>query len=167
MPVNIFFAGLYHSDDQEGVTAVNMVKKLAAKELKGNLAFVNDYNTDLAKYLTSGADIWLNTPVVGFEACGTSGMKAALNGALNFSTKDGWFYEVDSNEIGWEIDDKKIKTSIYDILEKEIVPTYYDDGRITELWIKKMQTARDLMINNFSATRMLKDYVENIYSKLI
>lgn len=166
-PVNIFFAGLYHSDDQEGVTAVNMVKKLAIKELKGNLAFVNDYNTDLAKYLTSGADIWLNTPVVGFEACGTSGMKAALNGALNFSTKDGWFYEVNSNEIGWEIDDKNIKTSIYDILEQEIVPTYYDDGRITELWIKKMETARNLMLDNFSATRMLKDYVENIYSKLI
>jgi starch phosphorylase len=166
-PVNIFFAGLYHSDDQEGVDAVNVVKKLAAKELRGNLAFIDDYNTDLARNLTSGADVWLNTPVVGFEACGTSGMKAALNGALNFSTKDGWFYEVNSNEIGWEIDDKNIKSSVYDVLENEIVPTYYDNGRITEQWIKKMEAARSLMLNNFSATRMLRDYIEKIYSKLI
>jgi starch phosphorylase len=166
-PVNIFFAGLYHSDDQEGVAAVSAIKKYAAKELKGNLAFVDDYNTGLAHYLTSGADIWLNTPVVGFEACGTSGMKAALNGALNFSTKDGWLFETDIDQIGWEIDDRNIKTSIYDILEKEIVPTYYDDGRITELWKKKMKTARNLVQNNFSAARMLKDYIEKIYSKLI
>jgi starch phosphorylase len=166
-PVNIFFAGLYHSDDQEGIVAVNTIKKLASKELKGNLAFVDDYNTNLAKSLTSGADIWLNTPVVGFEACGTSGMKAALNGTLNFSTKDGWFYEVDSDEIGWEINDRNIKSSIYDILEWEIVPAYYDEGRVTELWRNKMKNARKLALENFSATRMLKDYIEKIYSKLI
>ncbi len=166
-PVNIFFAGLYHSEDQEGIAAVEKIKKFAGGQLKNNLAFVEDYNTKLALNLTSGADIWLNTPVVGFEACGTSGMKAALNGTLNFSTKDGWFYEVDSNEIGWEIDDRNIKTSIYDILEWEIIPSYYDDGKVTELWKKKMQNARNLALENFSATRMLKDYIERIYSKLI
>lgn len=165
--VNFVFAGLYHSSDKEGISALETVKKLSETKLKGNLVFMNDYNTELATFLTSGCDIWLNTPVVGFEACGTSGMKAALNGTINFSTKDGWLYEVDMNEIGWEIDSAKIKTNIYDILENEIIPAYYDDGHATDLWKNKMKNARSVVKDNFSATRMLRDYIEKIYSKLI
>jgi len=166
-PVNILFSGLYHSEDEEGIAAVNAIKKYALKELRGRLVFLDDYNTGLSGELTSGADIWLNTPVVGFEACGTSGMKAALNGALNFSTKDGWLYEADLNKIGWQIDDIKIKTNIYDILEKQIIPDYYDSGEITPLWKQKMADSRNLAIEKFSAGRMLKDYIERIYSKLV
>ncbi len=114
----------------------------------------------MSPYLTSGTDVWLNTPVVGFEACGTSGMKAMLNGSLPCSTRDGWVDEAELDQIGWLLDSSKVNDSLMVTLEKQIVPAYYGNGS----WAERMTLARELAKSQFSATRMLREYVEMLYS---
>ena len=123
-------------------------------------AYLPDYDLELAQLLTSGCDVWLNTPVVGFEACGTSGMKAALNGVLPISTKDGWMAEIDPLGIGWIIDSDKVSDSLYQTLEHQVIPLYFDHR---QEWIKNMASARRLILDRFTTTRTLKEYVEKLY----
>lgn len=164
-PFKLVLAGTLHPSDKEGAEMLERIRHSIASQLQGSVAYLPTYNLDVAKLLTAGCDIWLNTPKVGYEACGTSGMKAALNGCLPFSTKDGWVAEVDMFEIGWTVEDEPITKNILDMLENKIVPLYYsrqEDG-IPFSWIKNMQNARELVLNEFSATRMLYDYIEKLY----
>jgi starch phosphorylase len=110
--------------------------------------------------MTSGCDVWLNTPKIGLEACGTSGMKAAVNGLLSLSTADGWMGEVDIDSIGWKLNDENISQSIYDTLEQKVIPAYEDyiRGADTYGWGNKMLASHKLITSRFSTTRMLDEY---------
>lgn len=165
--VKIVFAGHASEGDEEGEKILKEVRQIIAEDLKGIAVFLPNYNLELAKLLTSGCDVWLNTPVVGSEACGTSGMKAALNGALPLTTKDGWVDEVDLSGIGWILENTNINHNILNILDKSIIPMYYkhlenpsDSG---SEWLARMEKARGLILEKFSMTRALREYIENIY----
>lgn len=160
--VRVIFSGLPHPADQSGQEMVRQLKNLASGELKDQLVFIDDYNTVVSSKMVAGCDVWLNTPHVGFEACGTSGMKAALNGVLNVSTNDGWLAEIDTKKVGWELDDEKISQSLLQTLGNQVIPMYVGNK---EEWVEKMKSAREEIINNFSASRMLKEYIEKLYSK--
>ena len=127
--------------------------------------YLPNYNLTLASLLASGTDVWLNTPVVGFEACGTSGMKAALNGVLPVTTKDGWIDEVELYGVGWILESDNITQTLLDVLERDIAPMYYavDASGKPSQWIRHMRNARELVYNQFSATRMLRNYIETMY----
>lgn len=164
-PIRIVMGGIAHQSDDEGREMLNTLKNIIQKELPGTAVYLNDYNATLARLLTSGCDIWLNTPVIGSEACGTSGMKAALNGTLPFSTKDGWVDEINITDVGWDIDSGSVEKSIQDVLQYDILPLYYSSDK--NKWELLMKNARNLVINKFSSTRMLKEYVEKLYLPVI
>jgi starch phosphorylase len=168
-PVKIVFAGLPHPDDRIGVEMLNQILRMAAGELNGTVVYLKDYTIDLGAMLTSGCDVWLNTPIVGYEACGTSGMKASLNGTLPMTTPDGWAAEVNLDEIGWALASENIKDSLLSTLRDKIVPGYYnrDTNGLPAEWINKSLKARQLILDSFSATRMLKQYVDNMYVRIL
>jgi glucan phosphorylase len=167
-PVRIVFAGQPHPSDTEGLQLMNELKSLIQDKLSGVAVFLPHYNMEIAQLLTAGCDAWLNTPAVGFEASGTSGMKAALNGVLPITTKDGWVDEAEERirESGWILDDEKITEDFLDLLEQTIAPMYYArNGKgVPEAWEQRMRAARMMALNGFSATRMLKEYVNLLYS---
>ena len=168
-PVRIVYSGTLHPSDIEGTRGLEKLHGLVEKELRGVAVYLSGYNIELAKLLVAGCDVWLNTPIVGNEACGTSGMKAALNGSLPLSTKDGWMADIDFYGIGWALDDEKITESILDTLENEIIPLYYRRHENNEPfhWIQSMQNSRSLIQEKYSTTRMLSEYIEKLYSPLI
>lgn len=165
--VKIVFAGNESEGDKEGEKILKDVRRIIADDLKGIAVFLPNYNLELARLLTSGCDIWLNTPVVGSEACGTSGMKAALNGVLPLTTKDGWVDEVDLTGIGWILEDTDINHKILDILDKSVILMYYkhleNPNDSDSEWLARMEKARELILEKFSMTRALREYIENIY----
>lgn len=163
-PIRFVVAGIAPPNHPESIAMLESVKTLIENELKGIAVYLPDYDTTLAKLLTSGCDVWLNTPVVGSEACGTSGMKACLNGTLPASTKDGWIDEVDLSDIGWILDTDSLQESILTALEKSIAPLYYNDKHTWEFYMKN---ARNLILTQFSTTRMLKNYFEKMYLPII
>ena len=165
--IKIVFAGHESEGDKEGEKILREVRRIITDDLKGIAVFLPNYNLELAKHITSGCDVWLNTPVVGSEACGTSGMKAALNGALPLTTKDGWVDEVDLTDIGWILEDTDINHNILNILDKSIIPMYYKHlenlNNSASEWLARMEKARGLILEKFSMTRALREYIENIY----
>lgn len=163
-PIHVVFAGQAHEGDIEGANVLKILQQHIEGDLKGQVIYLPDYTISLAKRLVSGCDIWLNTPVVGFEACGTSGMKAALNGDLPCSTNDGWMAEVNMYGIGWLLDSDLVNQSIMDTLEQKILPLYYDNK---SGWEQNMQHARQLVKNEFSTTTMLRKYIELLYKDAI
>lgn len=167
--IHVVLSGLCHENDESGHVILEKIKKIVAEDLKGIVVYLPDYNMSNAKLLVSGCDIWLNTPVVGFEACGTSGMKAALNGVLPLSTADGWVAEANMYEVGWLLQNANISDDILSILKQQIIPLYYnrDNNCISQLWVKMMQNARDMTINQFSATKMFRRYIEEFYLPVI
>ena len=164
-PVNVIMAGLAHQSDDSGREMLTKLQNMIGNELKGSVVYLPNYNTTVAKMLTTGCDVWLNTPVVGSEACGTSGMKATLNGTLPCSTKDGWMDEVNLPEVGWSVDSETITDSLLTTLEQQIVPAYYREDK--SMWENLQKNGRALIINQFSATRMLRDYFEKTYLPII
>ena len=164
-PVRLVIGGVPNPDDSDGLAMLEKLKLLIKEELAGSVVYISEYSMDLAKILTSGCDVWLNTPIVGFEACGTSGMKAAMNGVLPFSTKDGWVDEIELSKVGWHIDSNNVTESILDTLEHNIAPMYYDcdTSCVPKLWEEYMRNARTMAMNQFSATRMLREYLEMLY----
>ena len=116
--------------------------------------------------LVAGCDVWVNTPQVGLEACGTSGMKAALNGLLSLSTADGWMAEIDMKRIGWELDDADVSGSMYSALEQHIVPAYatYLTHHDRFGWLHKMMDAHMMIRNRFSTRRMVQEYSEHLWT---
>lgn len=146
----------------------------------GRLVFLEDYDMNLARYLVQGVDVWLNTPRRPNEASGTSGEKAALNGVLNFSVLDGWWREGYNGSNGWaigndtdydnpELQDQMDAESLYDILENEIIPLYYDrsSGNLPKEWILRMKESIRTLAPEFSMRRMVKDYASDLYFPLM
>lgn len=164
-PVRLVIGGVPHFDDKEGLAMLKKLKLLIEGELAGSVVYMPEYGIEVAKILVSGCDVWLNTPIVGFEACGTSGMKAALNGVLPFSTEDGWIDEIELSKVGWHIDSDNVTESILDTLEQDIISMYYnrDSSGVPKLWEERMRNARTIGMDQFCATRMLREYVEMLY----
>jgi len=177
MPVQIIFAGKAHPADEPGKLLIQQVYRAVKKaENGGRLVFLEDYDMNLARYLVQGVDVWLNTPLRPMEASGTSGMKAALNGGLNFSVLDGWWREAYNGQNGWAIgtdanaaspeqQDQEDADSLYRILEEEIVPLYYerDPKEISHGWLRRVKESMKTIIPRFSTRRMVKEYVERLY----
>jgi glycogen phosphorylase len=176
-PVQIIFAGKAHPHDIPGKNLIKDIVHFASDpEIRSKIVFLENYDLEIAKYLVSGSDIWLNTPRRPMEASGTSGMKAAINGVLNTSILDGWWAEGYTPERGYaigageEYEDEELQDEIeskllYDLLEREIIPTYYDRGRdgLPRDWIAKMKASMSELGGLFSTSRMLTEYAERFY----
>ncbi len=164
-PFRVVFAGYAHPGDGDGQGLLNEVRRLADGEFSDCVAYLPNYDMKLARLMTSGCDIWLNTPVVGFEACGTSGMKAALNGVMPCSTKDGWVDEADLTGRGWLIHSDRVTQDLLDRLEKDILPLYYDRDQkgFPAAWEEVMRRSREMIMDRFTATRMVREYAEMLY----
>ena len=171
--LQLIFAGKAHPADDPGKQILQRIFNLARDpELGGRIAFVEDYGEELAQDLVHGVDVWLNNPRPPLEACGTSGMKAALNGVLHLSILDGWWPEGYNGRNGWAFggdettdSDAADAEALYTILEQEIVPLYYqvnDDG-IPVDWVKKMKDSIKTTGPAFSARRMVKQYSQKFY----
>ncbi|MCL2721878.1 MAG: alpha-glucan family phosphorylase [Treponema sp.] len=176
-PVQLIFAGKAHPHDIPGKELIREVIHFADKyDVSSRIVFVENYDISVAKYLTSGGDVWLNTPRRPMEASGTSGMKAAMNGVLNCSILDGWWDEAYDPEVGWAIghgehyQDEKLQDDVeskalYDLLEREIIPMFYDRGRdgLPREWIKMMKDCMKTIGQSMSSHRMLMDYSNQFY----
>jgi starch phosphorylase len=176
-PVQIIFAGKSHPADLPSKKLLHHVYTLAMdREFQGRIAFVEDYDIHMAHYLVQGVDVWLNTPRRLCEASGTSGMKAALNGVLHLSIRDGWWYEGYNGTNGWAIgddveaydpkeEDESDAAALYRLLEEEIVPLYYrrDSNGVPHGWVHMIREAISSIVPVFSTRRMLKEYTERMY----
>jgi glycogen phosphorylase len=176
-PVQIIFAGKSHPADFPSKQLLQHVFTLATdREFQGRIAFVEDYDMHMARYLVQGVDVWLNVPRRLQEASGTSGMKAAVNGVLHLSVRDGWWYEGYNGDNGWAIgddieaydrgeEDRSDAAALYRLLEEEIVPLYYQRDRVgvPHGWIGKVKEAIGSIVPYFCTRRMLKEYVEQMY----
>jgi phosphorylase/glycogen(starch) synthase len=178
-PVVFIFAGKAHPNDLESQQHIkNIFNTINDSSLNGKIILLENYNMEIAKYMVQGVDLWLNTPVMGEEASGTSGIKASINGVLNFSVKDGWYPEAFNENLGWalpdndftdiELRDKSDAELIYRMLKNEIIPMYFDrdkDG-LPANWIKKMKHSIAAITPAFSSMRMADEYFKNYYQPL-
>jgi starch phosphorylase len=176
-PIQLIFAGKAHPHDLPGKELIREIVHFAERyDVTSRIVFVENYDMTVAKYLTSGGDVWLNTPRRPMEASGTSGMKAAMNGVLNCSILDGWWDEAYNPEVGWAIGhgeqyvDEKLQDDIeskalYDLLERDIIPLFYQRGRdgLPREWIKRMKDCMRQIGHSMSCHRMLMDYSNNFY----
>src|ERR1019366_433181 len=174
-PVQIVIAGKAHPKDQPGKTFIREIAQLARDpQLWKHIVFVEDYDMKVARELVQGVDLWLNTPRRGEEACGTSGMKAAMNGVLNLSVLDGWFDEAYEISGGWAIGDREPYSpdqdevhsrAIYSILENEIVPMYYQDREegVPVDWVRRMKQSLIHLSPQFNSQRMVGEYMAQLY----
>ena len=177
-PIQIVFAGKAHPADDPGkVVLQNLINLSRDPRIGGRVAFVEDYGEQLAQYLVHGVDVWMNTPLPPFEACGTSGMKAALNGVPHLSLLDGWWEEGFNGKNGWAVEhdanaenpDGHDAEKIYRLLEDQIIPLYYQvsDNGIPLEWVDLMKETMKSASSGFSARRMVKQYIEKFYSSSI
>ncbi|MBI4685586.1 MAG: alpha-glucan family phosphorylase [Nitrospirae bacterium] len=176
-PLQIIFAGKAHPADDPGKRILQRIFNFAHDpDLGGRIAFVEDYDEQLAQYMTHGVDVWLNNPLSPMEACGTSGMKASMNGVPHLSILDGWWIEGFNKKNGWgfggkerENGDASDAEALYEILENEIIPLYYkiDDDGIPHDWVKVMKEAIRSIAPLFSARRMVKEYAEKFYQNAL
>lgn len=164
MPVQILYAGNSHSADPTSASLIEEVIKIFATDLKGHAIFIPNYNIALANHMTSGSDVWLNTPKGSLEACGTSGMKAISNGVLQCTVLDGWTYEAEWDGVGWVLDPENVAEDFYNLLQNEIAPLYYskDENNLPNGWIERMKKSIELS-RKFSATLMLEGYKKKLY----
>ena len=177
-PVQIVFAGKAHPADHPGKQHLQRIYRRAIDPaFGGRIAFVEDYDLHVAHFLVQGCDVWLNTPRQPYEASGTSGMKASINGALHLSTGDGWWVEGYTGTNGWLIDggvvsddpaavDAADAEALYRLLEEEVVPTFYerDATKIPRRWLQMVKEAIRTTMPRFSARRMVKQYAERMYA---
>ena len=172
-PLQIIFAGKAHPSDDEGKRILQRIFQFAIDpELGGRVAFVENYGEQLAQYMVHGVDLWLNNPLPPFEASGTSGMKAALNGVPHLSVLDGWWIEGYNGKNGWAFEgrgDTEDAGAVYDLLENEIIPLYYrlDDDGVPVGWVKVMKEAIKNAGPFFSARRMVKEYTTKFYQNAL
>ena len=176
-PVQIIFAGKAHPQDNPGKELIQQIIHLARREeFRRRIVFIEDYDMSIARYLVQGADVWLSTPLRPREASGTSGMKAAANGVINVSTLDGWWDEAYEPDTGWAIGRGELyedlnyqndieSRAIYGILEKEIVPLFYDrnSNGLPHKWIARMKAAMRTICPIFNTNRMVREYAERFY----
>ncbi len=154
LKIQFIIAGPVVTSDPGSLAIANRLRQAVSPKL----AFLPHYSLSIAKVLVGGADVWLNTPIVGKEACGTSGMKAGLNGALLMTTVDGWAAEVKEEEVGWFINDA---ADLYEKLKTSVVPLFYDHP---DQWTKRSETIKNLIKTKFTTARMLEDYKNKLYA---
>jgi len=176
-PVQIIFAGKAHPQDHAGKEVIKNIVHLAQKpEFRDRVAFIEDYDLNVARYMVQGSDVWLNNPRRPLEACGTSGMKATANGAINMSVLDGWWAEAYQLGLGWAIgsgeeyqdpayQDYVESQALYDLLERYAIPLFYERGRdgLPRGWISMMKSSLLNLVGRFNSHRMLEDYVHQLY----
>ncbi|HVU76227.1 MAG TPA: alpha-glucan family phosphorylase [Gaiellaceae bacterium] len=161
-PVQVVVAGKAHPQDAPGKDVMQEIVELSRGKAKGRLVFLEDYDIDLARMIIPGCDIWLNTPRRPYEASGTSGMKAAVNGVLNFSVLDGWWAEAYDPAYGWAIDgvsDEADVEQLYTLLEQQVVPAFRDRSA----WIEMMKSSIAELAPRFSMQRTVIDYAVRYY----
>jgi starch phosphorylase len=176
-PVQLILAGKAHPADDTGKDLIRKILELVKEEpFRGRIVFIEDYDINVARYMVQGADVWLNTPRRPLEACGTSGMKAAANGALNLSVLDGWWDEGYLGDNGWAIgsgeeydnpvyQDDIESRALYDLLEETVRPLFYERGAddLPREWIHMMKRSIGTICPVFNSHRMVSDYIETSY----
>ncbi len=175
-PVQFVIAGKAHPRDSVGKELIKHIVQFARREeVSHRLVFIEDYAIDIARFLVQGVDVWLNNPVKRLEASGTSGMKVTPNGGINMSILDGWWPEAYDGANGWVIGDDRARDddhqnfveseSVYDLLECEIIPLFYDRGTdgLPRKWIARMKASMRTCVPQFSANRMVREYAEQMY----
>ncbi len=180
-PVQFIFAGKAHPADAGGQALIKRVVEISKMpEFVGKIIFLENYDMELAKRLVSGVDVWLNTPTRPLEASGTSGQKAELNGVLNFSVLDGWWYEGYKKDAGWSLTDKRTFENqdyqddldaavVYSTFENEIIPQFYEvnDQGIPEKWVRSIKNSIAHIAPEFTTRRMINDYLRKFYNPML
>jgi starch phosphorylase len=176
-PVQLILAGKAHPEDLEGQAMIREWHAfLRRPEVASHGLFLADYDMLLTEQLIAGADVWISTPRRPWEASGTSGMKALVNGGLNLSELDGWWAEAYAPDVGWALGDGKERgddpawdaaeaNALYDVLENEIIPKFYtrDDRGNPPKWLALMRESMARLTPRFSANRMVREYTDNLY----
>jgi starch phosphorylase len=176
-PIQFLFAGKSHPADSEGKDLIKQIIHFARDVgVRRKVVFLENYDMNVARYMVQGVDVWLNTPRRPYEASGTSGMKAAANGVLNCSILDGWWVEGYAADLGWAIGRGETYTdngyqdhvegqALYDILEKQIIPLFYQRGveNTPHEWIARMKNCMRKLAPVFNTNRMVRDYAEKFY----
>ena len=179
-PVQFLFAGKAHPHDGAGQGLIKKIVEISRRpEFLGKIIFLENYDMKLARRLVSGVDIWMNTPTRPLEASGTSGEKALMNGVVNFSVLDGWWYEGYRKGAGWALTDKRTyqnqayqdqldAATIYSLLENEIVPLYYSQNEegLSKEWVKVMKNSMAQIAPHYTMKRQLDDYYDKFYCKM-
>ena len=178
-PVQFLFAGKAHPADGAGQGLIKRIFEISQRpEFIGKILFLENYDMQLARRLVSGVDIWMNTPTRPLEASGTSGEKALMNGVVNLSVLDGWWYEGYREGAGWALTDKRTyqnqeyqdkldASTIYSLLEQEIIPMYYARNRkgYSDLWVKTVKNSIAQIAPHYTMKRQLDDYFDKFYNK--
>jgi starch phosphorylase len=176
-PAQLIIAGKAHPADEEGQAMIyQWIRFIVRPEARPHVVFLSDYDMLLTEHLVQGVDVWLNTPRRPWEACGTSGMKALVNGALNLSVLDGWWAEAYTPEVGWALgdgqehgddpaNDAAEAEALYTLLEQKVVPEFYnrDQNGIPTAWVARMRQSMARLTPQFSATRAVREYTEKYY----
>lgn len=176
-PMQLIFAGKAHPADDYGKDMIKTITSLASgEEFRQRIVFIEDYDINVARYMVQGADVWLNNPRRPLEACGTSGMKAAANGALTLSILDGWWDEAYTGENGWAIgrgeeydnttyQDDIESLALYELLEESVKPLFYERGvdDLPREWIRMVKRSVRTICPVFNAHRMVSEYAETCY----
>ncbi len=179
-PIQFVFTGKAHPADGGGQGLIKHIVEISRRpEFLGKIIFLENYDMRLARHLIAGVDVWLNTPTRPLEASGTSGEKAEMNGVLNFSVLDGWWYEGYKEGAGWALTDKRTyenqqyqdqldAATIYHTLETEIIPTYYakNSKGYSPEWIQYIKNSMSEIAPDYTMKRMLDDYINRFYNKL-
>ena len=175
-PIQLIVAGKSHPADDAGKALIQQIVRFADRpELRHRIAFLPDYDISMARLLYWGCDVWLNNPLRPLEACGTSGMKSALNGGLNLSIRDGWWDEWFDGENGWEIPSAEVvsderrddleSAALYELLQNSVAPTFYDrdDNGVPGRWVEMVRHTLQSLGPKVLASRMVRDYTEQYY----
>jgi starch phosphorylase len=177
-PIQLVIAGKAHPADDGGKELVQQIVRFSDRaDVRHRIVFLPDYDIGMARYLYGGCDVWLNNPLRPLEACGTSGMKSALNGGLNLSIRDGWWDEMYDGENGWAIPtadgvtdperrDDLEATAFYELVEKQVRTRFYDRGSdgVPQRWVDMVRHTLQTLGPKVLASRMVRDYVEQLYA---
>jgi starch phosphorylase len=177
-PVQLIIAGKSHPADDGGKALIQQVVQFAdAPDVRHRMVFLPDYDMSMARYLYWGCDVWLNNPLRPLEACGTSGMKSALNGGLNLSIRDGWWDELYDGKNGWAIPtadgvenpdrrDTLEANALYDLIATQVAPQFYDRGPdgVPTSWVSLVRHTLATLSPQVQASRMVQEYVERLYA---
>ncbi len=168
--VQVLVAGKAHPRDEDGKRFVQeWIRFVRRDDVRASAVFLADYDLRLAEHLVQGVDVWINTPRPPWEACGTSGMKVLVNGGLNLSIRDGWWAEAYRPEVGWVLegsrDDAGDAAELYDVLEREVVPSFYDRDThgIPRSWVARVRASMAALTPSYSANRALREYTQGYY----
>jgi starch phosphorylase len=176
-PVQIIFAGKAHPRDDAGKHFIQEIIAMTKRlDMFGKVVFIENYDINVARYLVSGADVWLNTPRRPMEACGTSGQKVLLHGGINVSTMDGWWREAYDGKNGWKVgedetapteheQDDRDADALRRVLEYEVIPLFYDRGKdgIPHGWLKRVRHSIATLVPLYNTDRMVIEYTKQYY----